>query len=249
MRIDWWTLGLQTINLLVLLWLLGRFLFRPMARIVAQRQAAAAQVLDQADQARASAKADAEAAAKERADAAGARGALLKTAEEEAATRREALIAAARADADKLRADAQAGIARIREAEAAADDDRASSLAADIAGRLLGRLPDAARIDGFVDGLAKGVADLPEATRAEIGKDGAPVRLKAARALTPAEDETCRKAIGAVLGHPVDLAVEADPALIAGLELEAPHAVVRNHFRNDLDRIRAGLTRHVASQS
>ena len=37
MHIDLWTLGLQTINVLVLVWLLARFLFRPVAAIVVQR--------------------------------------------------------------------------------------------------------------------------------------------------------------------------------------------------------------------
>ncbi len=41
MHIDWSTLALQTINALVLVWLLARFLFRPVAEIVAERQDAA----------------------------------------------------------------------------------------------------------------------------------------------------------------------------------------------------------------
>jgi F-type H+-transporting ATPase subunit b len=42
MKIDWWTLGLQTINILVLVWILSRFLFRPVSDMIAARQAAAA---------------------------------------------------------------------------------------------------------------------------------------------------------------------------------------------------------------
>jgi F-type H+-transporting ATPase subunit b len=60
MRIDWWTLALQTANVLILIWLLSRFLFRPVAEIVARRQdeankllADAAAVQRQADEARA----------------------------------------------------------------------------------------------------------------------------------------------------------------------------------------------------
>ena len=41
MRIDLWTLGLQAINALVLIWLLARFLFRPIAAIIAERKALA----------------------------------------------------------------------------------------------------------------------------------------------------------------------------------------------------------------
>ena len=43
MTIDWWTLGLQTINVLILIWILARFLFRPVAKIIAAERAAAQQ--------------------------------------------------------------------------------------------------------------------------------------------------------------------------------------------------------------
>lgn len=36
MRIDWSTLALQTINVVVLVWLLSRFLFRPVSDIIAK---------------------------------------------------------------------------------------------------------------------------------------------------------------------------------------------------------------------
>jgi len=35
-----------------------------------------------------------------------------------------------------------------------------------------------------------------------------------------------------------------DPALIAGLELEAPHAIVRNSFRDDLAHLKTELLAH-----
>ena len=41
MKIDWWTLGLQAVNVLILVWLLSRFLFKPVAAIIAERQQAA----------------------------------------------------------------------------------------------------------------------------------------------------------------------------------------------------------------
>ena len=38
MRIDWWTLAFQTINVLILIWILSQFLFRPVVAIIEQRQ-------------------------------------------------------------------------------------------------------------------------------------------------------------------------------------------------------------------
>ena len=37
MQIDWWTLGLQAVNALVLVWLLAHFLFRPVVDAIARQ--------------------------------------------------------------------------------------------------------------------------------------------------------------------------------------------------------------------
>ncbi len=191
MQIDWWTLGLQAVNALVLIWLLAHFLFRPVVDAIAARQKAAGQLLADAKAAKAAAEGERDKAAAETARLVEHRGEALKAAEAEAATEKSALLAAAQAEADKLRAAAKAEI----EAES-------------------------------------------------LGADGASVRLTAARAVTPEEVEACRKALVAVLGHPVLLEVTVEPELIAGLELEAPHAVVRNSFRADLIRLKSGLVHH-----
>ena len=34
MTIDWWTLGLQAVNVAVLIWLLGRFFWKPVAAMI-----------------------------------------------------------------------------------------------------------------------------------------------------------------------------------------------------------------------
>jgi F-type H+-transporting ATPase subunit b len=168
----------------------------------------------------------------------------LKAAEAEAAAAKAALLTAAQAEADKLRAAAKTEIEAERRTEALAAEDRAGQLAVDIARKLLDRLPREARVAAFIDGLATGLAKLPEGTRASIGADGTSVRLTAARAVTPEEVEVCRKALAGVLGHPVAVEVSVEPKLIAGLELEAPHAVVRNSFLADLLRLKSGLLHH-----
>lgn len=243
MRIDWWTLGLQAVNVLVLIWLLSRFLFKPIARIIAERQAAIAKLVEDAAAAKAAAEAERDKAKADEAKLAAERSARLDAATREAEAQKAALLAAVKAEADGLRAAAQEAIARQRQSAAEAEADEASRLAVDIAARLFERLPEEARISGFIDGLAQGVADLPQASRASIAP-GARLTLKAARGLTDGELENCRTRLAQALGHDVALDVSIDPALIAGLELEAPHAVVRNSFRADLDRITAALTRH-----
>ena len=244
MQIDWWTLVLQGVNALVLIWLLAHFLFRPVVNAIAERQKAAGQLLADATAAKAAAESEREKAAAEAAVLAAHRSEALKAAEAEAAAAKAALFAEGQAEADKLRAAAKAEIDAARRTEALAAEDRAGRLAVDIATKLLDRLPPEARVAAFIDGIATGLAKLPEGTRATLGADGASVRLTAARAVTAEEVEACRKALAGVLGHPVLLKVSVEPELIAGLELEAPHAVVRNSFRADLVRLKSELVHH-----
>ncbi|MFG1393539.1 F0F1 ATP synthase subunit B family protein [Xanthobacter agilis] len=244
MTIDWWTLALQAINVLVLLYILSRFLFRPVVAMMAERQAAATRDLDAARAARAAAEAEQAKATAETAAISATRKDRLDAATAEAQAQKDALLAAARAEAEALRAAAATDIARARATAAREDADRASRLAVDIAARLLARVPAALQVSAFIDDLAAGVAALPEASRAALVAAEGPLRLKAPRPLTDPEVRACRDRLAAALGRDVTLTLEVEPALIAGLQLDAPHAVVRNTFRADLDRILKELTHH-----
>ncbi|MFM0649614.1 F0F1 ATP synthase subunit delta [Paraburkholderia bryophila] len=244
MHIDWWTLALQTVNALVLIWLLARYLFRPVAKIVAARQQVAAALMADAMNAKAAALAERNKAADEAARVAQQRGDVLAAASAEAAALKTSLESAAHADADRLRSAAQVDIASERQAAATADTERASRLAIDIASKLIGRLPQETRVAGFIEGLAGELAKLPDVTRAELAQDGAMLRLIAPRAMKDDELAACRAALARVLGRDLPLTITVDPTLLAGLELEAPHAIVRNSFRSDLAYLQSELLAH-----
>ena len=102
MLIDWFTVGAQALNFLLLVWLLKRFLYRPiLAAIDAREKKVAAQLAD--------AQAKSEAALKEQedfknknADLDQRRSDLLKKAADEAQTERLRLLEEARKAADAL---------------------------------------------------------------------------------------------------------------------------------------------------
>src|SRR5260370_33352151 len=98
MKIDWWTLGLQAVNAIVLIWLLAHFLFRPVVNAIAAPQTAAGQLLADAKAAKAAADSERDKAAAEAARLAEHRSEPLKAAEAEAATARSALLAMAPAE-------------------------------------------------------------------------------------------------------------------------------------------------------
>jgi F-type H+-transporting ATPase subunit b len=244
MHIDWSTLALQTINALVLVWLLARFLFRPVADIVAARQKAAQKLLADAEAYRSAAQAEQDAARAETARLATSREATLEAAQADAQAQKAALLVSARTEAAQLRAQAQDDIERARVAQSRAVEDDAVRLAVEIAGRLLDRMPSGARVQGFISGAAQALAAMPPEVRDGFGAHGEPLALAVPRELSAAEERDCEAAFAAALGRTVTLQMRVDPALIAGLELTSVHAAVRNHLRHDLDAIRATLLEH-----
>lgn len=243
MRIDWWTLSLQTVNAIVLIWLLAYFFFKPIANVITARKAAAAQLLEEAAQAKSAALSMREEEKAALADVAERRSAALAAAQTEAEAQREALLAAARSDAKRIRDEARGEMTRQLELARDAQMKHASALALDIARRLVERFPQSSLVSGFVGGLAAAAAALPPDAKKDFEEEGG-VRLKTPRALTAQEEADCRRALEIGFGRPLPFSVEIDAALIAGLELENRHTAIRNSLREDLADIAASLDDH-----
>ena len=231
MKFDWVTFGLQLVNVLVLLAILRHFLFRPVAAIIAARRAETQALMDKAEAARAAAQAATQAAeAQAQANAAACRD-ILAAAGTEAEAERNRLIEAARAEAQKLIETARAEAARMQAEAEAVTLTRAADLAQAITARALAAMPDPPTIAGFAARLADALAAMPEAERQAL-LSAPPLRLVAPHPLTEADLTLAR----AALSLP-DLTVEADPALIAGLDLRSSAGVLHNSLAHELTRI------------
>ncbi|MDW5377919.1 F0F1 ATP synthase subunit delta [Halomonas sp. HP20-15] len=249
MTLDWWTLGLQTLNVLVLLWLLSRFLFKPIAAIILERQQAANQLLDEAAAAKDDARQVREAADQARAEADRQRAAALQAAERDADQARRQRLKEAEAEIDHLHHQAQESLRAERQALQSDIETRAGELALAIAGKLMQRLPDGARIEGFIEGLVEGLASLPAETRRSLNQPNASWRLTVPRPLTDNEHRVLNAALQQAVGGATLPEVIVDPGLIAGLELETEHSVVRNSLRADLARLKTEMSLHDIEQS
>jgi F-type H+-transporting ATPase subunit b len=241
MTIDWWTLGFQTVNVAVLIWLLGRFFWRPVAAMIERRRASSEQILADAEAHRAQADAALAEIERTRAGFAGEREAILaaarEAAERETAARRDEAVKEAAA----VEAAGRAAIESERQAAERAWAERAAHLAVEIAGRLAARLDGEAVRAAFLDWLVAAIRALPEEKRRVAAADGGAIEAISAAPIDPAEQERCRKRIAEALGADPQIAFAIDPSLIAGLELKGPHLVVANSWRADLDRILADI--------
>ena len=241
MTIDWWTLGLQTVNVAILIWLLGRFFWKPLAAMIEQRRVVAQQILGDAEKKRAESASALAEIDKTRAGFARERDTILAAARDDAEAARTARLAQAEAEASTLQAAATAGIEKDKQATDAAWSATAARLAVDIARRLAARLDGPAVRATFLDWLLKEIRALPDPARQAAGMEGVALEAISAAALDPADQEHYRDAIRAAFGTRPQITFKVDPALIAGLELRGPTLVVSNSWQPDLTHILADL--------
>jgi F-type H+-transporting ATPase subunit b len=238
MHVSAWSVALQIINFLVLAWLLGRFLFKPVAKVIDARQkeiearlgevAAERERAREAEAKHEAARAAVAAEARREIDEARRRG------EQEAHVIREEAERKVREHFERVRAELAAERARaLGEVRT-----QATELAIAIAERLLAEVT--AR-PGLLAGVMQSVSD-PEQKRMMAQQlDDGRVDVVSASPLADAEQQRLRAWLAELAGRPVDASFQVDPSLLAGVELRFPYGSVRYSARALLARIAAGL--------
>ena len=141
MHLDWWTLGLQTINFAILVWLLQRFLYKPVLRMIDARKTQIEREYGDAAAAAQKASEQLAAAAGERAGIAAEREAALKAAAVQAQELIEARHAQAERDAQALLDGARKTVAAERAGALQEARRVALDLGAEFARQLLAEVP------------------------------------------------------------------------------------------------------------
>lgn len=240
MTIDFWGLGLQAVNVLILIWLLSRVFWRPLVAAIAKRQETAQAVMGSAQATQVKADKALAEATKARAGIASERTALLDAAKAEAETASKATLAEARTKAEAIVTTAKDTI--NQDAEAARKDNakQASELSLKIAARLLERLDSPAVRSAFLSQLVDAIADMPTGDRTILAKDPKGFEIVSATDVG-AEKGTIESAIQTALGGTPAMRFTIDPDLIVGLELRSPHLVLHNSWQADLTQIQKAV--------
>lgn len=237
MTIDWWTLGLQAANLLILMWLLSRVFWRPVAGAIAKRKETVQATLDAAKTAQAKADAALVEVTKTRKGIAAERNSILNAAKEEADAASKAMLAQAQEKIGKNTAAAQLALARDTEILRKKMATQAAELSIEIAEKLLKNLNASTVQTAFLDALVTGVKNMPPKDRTTLTDSTDGINLVSAADLEDVDKETIAKAITQALGTKQDIRFATDPDLIAGLEIHTPHFILHNSWQSDLARI------------
>lgn len=241
MTINWWTLGLQAINVIILVWLLVRVFWRPVAKAIAARQEAAQTLLSDAKASKDEADAALAEVTKSRADMTVERENLLAEARAKAAIAAKATLVDASAKAEKVLKAAQ----KKRDHDTVAASAKATSEAADlavyIARKILSRFDAASVQPMFLNLLVAAIGDMSAKDKAALVKAAGGVDLVSAADLKDDIKTKITKAVGKALGTTLKLNFVTDPSLIAGLELRSAHFVLNNSWQADLIRVQKAV--------
>lgn len=244
MHFDWSTFALQTANFAILVWLLHRFLYKPVLRLVDARRAEIDKQFAEAHAAEARAKADRAATKIERDGIAGERVTAIRDAaalaEQQAIARREqaereaaALLAAARKTLREERARASAEVQR-----------EALDLGVKIASRLLTDVPLALRAEAWIERIERYLADLPQneadALRRQLA-NGTTLKVVTASALPAEVTELWSSRLQRGFGNEIAIEYGVDAELIAGAELHFPNSILRFSWQTTLAALRAEI--------
>jgi F-type H+-transporting ATPase subunit b len=238
MSFSWTTFALQAVNFLVLVWLLKRFLFKPVGAVVARRKAEIARALAEAEAARQSAEQARKDFEARRSEIDAQRQGIIDQARAELAAERSKMIEAARADIENLKS---AALKRLDEEEKSAAHevlDRLAQIAVRLAEHLLRQFA-APRLDElFLDRVLQHLDHLNVSERAallgQFEHDGGQLIVTTASPLEADAESKWRVALSERLGGSQRIAFAIDKELIAGAELKFPHATLHFSWRDNL---------------
>jgi F-type H+-transporting ATPase subunit b len=247
MSFSWSTFALQVVNFLVLVWLLKRFLFKPVSTIVARRKAEIERAQAEAEKARQSAEQARKEFERRRTEIDAQRQAISEQTRAELSNQRSKMIQSAQGEIDKLKSAMLKQLDEEREDAAREISDRALQIAVQLADHLLRQCAAPLLDELFLDRLLNHLDRLTMAERAALldqsGPDRGLLSVTTASPLEPETESKWRRALTAHLGGSPQIKFAVDKDLIAGTELKFPLAVLRFTWRQALAEAQQELSR------
>ncbi len=250
MHLDWWTLGLQTVNFGVLVWLLHRFLYRPVLRLVETRKAEVQRQYADATAAEEKARAQLAAVEAERAGIATEREAALKAAARQIQEMTATRLAQGERDVQALLESTRKTLAAERQQALAETQRLALELGAQFAQQLLAAVPMALRGEAWIGRIEQYLRDLVPSERDALARQlvaGESLIVVTAAPLPASTADSWRERLRPLLGTAITFAFEVKPELIAGAELRFPTAVLSFSWESALAAMRAEVGAHADS--
>jgi len=222
MLIDWFTVGAQALNFLILVWLMKRFLYKPVLHAIDERERRIAEELADAATKKAEAAKERDEFQRKQTEFDQQRAALLKRATDEAAAERHRLLAAARQAADALSVKRQEALRTEAQALGQALRRRTQQEVFAIARKALADLSTTSLEERFGEAFTRHLREMggqDKARFADALKTAAPALVRTAFDLPAKERATVQNALNETFSSDVHVRFEVAPDLVCGIEL------------------------------
>lgn len=247
MLIDWFTVGAQLLNFLILVWLMRRFLYQPVLDAIAARERKIATELAHAAATQAEAKKQQDVFQEKNRAFDEQREGMLRQARVAAKSERERLQREAREAADA--ASAQRSKALLNDSQRLHGEIArcTQQQVFDISRRVLGDLASVSLEQRMCDVFVQRLQDTDGPALATLGvalkavSDAAPAVLRSAFELPKPQQTTLQAALAASFGQAIPIKFETAPELVSGIELSAQGQMLAWSISDYLAALSVGL--------
>jgi F-type H+-transporting ATPase subunit b len=246
-ELNWTTFIFELINFVVLIWILNRFLYRPVMNVIAQRKAAIQKTLSEAETTRNNAQALQSQYENRLTEWEQERDKARTQLRDEINAERSRLLDNLRAELDQEREKAVALEQRRLKDFAQQAEATAIAQGGAFASRLLSRLGGPELERKIIDMVREDLPNLPhdqlQAIRATSATIGLPMKITSAYPLDTARREVLCHACRMLAGHDVACEFLEDSALIAGVRISFGSWVLRANVQDEMSFF-AASSRH-----
>jgi F-type H+-transporting ATPase subunit b len=223
MLIDWFTVGAQVLNFLILVWLMRRFLYKPILNAIDAREKRIAAELADAAAKKADAKRERDEFQQKNENLDQQRAALLSKATDEANIERERLLGEARKAADALSAKRQESLANdagnLNQAITRRTQDEVFAIARKALTDLATTSLEERMVEVFTRRLRALNGEAKAAFVEALKTASAPALVRSAFDLPPDQRAAIQKALNETCSAEVRIRFETAPDLVSGIEL------------------------------
>ena len=221
MLIDWFTVGAQVVNFAVLVWLMKRFLYRPVLNAIEKRRREIASALAEAEADKEEARREREEYRRKNEELERQRTALLEGARQEAGEERARLLDEARGDAEELRASHREALRLEMQRQ---EDEIASLVRGEvlaIVDKALADLAGSSLDERIGEVFCRRLRELDAGTReklsAAMDDHADPVVVRSAFRISDAVQKNLREALNESV--PAEVVFLTDPDMAGGFEI------------------------------
>lgn len=225
MLFDWFTVGAQTLNFLILVWLMKRFLYKPILDAIDAREKRIALALADAAAKQAEAQKERDEFQKKNEDFDRQRNDLLGKVRDEIKTERQRLLDEAQQAADALRVKRQDALAsemqNVHQDIARRSREEVFAIAQKVLTDLAGTTLEERMGEVFTRRLRELDAEAKAGLAKALNTSSGSVQVRSAFELPPAQRAAMQRALNETFASDIQIRFDTTPDVISGIELTA----------------------------